>query len=984
MPGHHFLTSPELIRPDVSPELARAVAAEHFGMDGPVRELGSQQDRNFVVDAPSGRFVLKIANPAFSDEELDAQDAAMAHLERGGHDFVVPRLQPALDGDSVVRFEASGRVLRARLLTFLPGFPLAEHDHLAPVVVSRLGALAGGVAAGLADLRHPGLDRALQWDARNTRAVCELLAPFVPDTTRRESLLRAVEDSCDRLDARSADLRVQPVHGDVTDDNVVCVRGADGRPIPTGVIDFGDVGLGWVVGDLAATCASVLHHDPSRPLAVLPAVRAFAARFPLSEPEVAALWPAVVARTAVLVASGLHQGVIDPGNKYAMNAQDREWRMFSAAVALPPEVATAALREALDIPVRTTSIPYRSGGPLLPEIAGVDDVTVLDLSVTGEALRDGGWLEPGAEEAAAARALQQSPAAVTRYGEARLTRTRTDSREAPATVALGVEVFCGAGTPVRAPFGGVLTEVAGESCLLSGEGVDLRLSGVESSATVGARLVAGDQLGRVAGRTGSGSGRVFAQLCTVPGLRPPSFVRAEESRAWLSVCPDPSPLLRLTGVDPTVADDAPAAEVLALRRAALAGVQEHYYARPPRIERGWRHHLIDTEGRTYLDAVNNVAGVGHAHPRITRAAARQWDLLNTNSRFHYRALAEFSARLAALLPEPLDTVFFVNSGSEAVDLALRLAQTFTAREDIFCVAEAYHGWTIASDAISTSVADNPQALTTRPAWVHPLLAPNPFRGQFRGPDAGRRYIADARRALDDAVAAGALPAAFICEAIYGNAGGIELPDGYLPAVYEATRRAGGLCIADEVQVGYGRLGSSFWGFEQQDVVPDIVTMAKAMGNGHPLGAVITRRDVAATFASNGYFFSSAGGSPVSCAVGMAVLDVLEDERLQSNAAIVGAHLRTRFERLAQDIPLIGAVHGLGLYLGVELVRDRETLEPATEETAAICERLLDLGVILQPTGDRLNVLKIKPPLCLTRSSADFFVDTVTEVLQHGW
>jgi 4-aminobutyrate aminotransferase-like enzyme len=187
-----------------------------------------------------------------------------------------------------------------------------------------------------------------------------------------------------------------------------------------------------------------------------------------------------------------------------------------------------------------------------------------------------------------------------------------------------------------------------------------------------------------------------------------------------------------------------------------------------------------------------------------------------------------------------------------------------------------------------------------------------------------------------------------------------------------------------VQVGYGRLGSSFWGFEQQAVVPDVVTVAKAMGNGHPLGAVITRRDVAEAFSRSGYFFSSAGGSPVSCAVGMAVLDVLEGEGLQDNAARIGAHLRRRFERLADEVPMIGAVHGLGLYMGVELVRDRETLEPATRETAAICERLLQLGVVLQPTGDRLNVLKIKPPLCLTLESADFFVDRVAEVLTRGW
>jgi 4-aminobutyrate aminotransferase-like enzyme len=211
-----------------------------------------------------------------------------------------------------------------------------------------------------------------------------------------------------------------------------------------------------------------------------------------------------------------------------------------------------------------------------------------------------------------------------------------------------------------------------------------------------------------------------------------------------------------------------------------------------------------------------------------------------------------------------------------------------------------------------------------------------------------------------------------------------LPDGYLPAVYDAVRRHGGLTVADEVQVGYGRLGEWFWGFQQQDVVPDVVTVAKAMGNGHPLGAVITSREVAEAYRSQGYFFSSAGGSPVSCVVGLAVLDAVRDDRLQENARVVGEHLRGRLQALAERHPIIGAVHGRGLYLGVELVRDRATLEPAPEETAAICERMLQLGVVVQPTGELLNVLKLKPPMCLTRESADFFVDTLDRVLRRGW
>ena len=344
-------------------------------------------------------------------------------------------------------------------------------------------------------------------------------------------------------------------------------------------------------------------------------------------------------------------------------------------------------------------------------------------------------------------------------------------------------------------------------------------------------------------------------------------------------------------------------------------------------------------------------------------------------------MVTYAERIVELLPEPLDTVFFVNSGSEAVDLALRIVRSVTARKDTICLAGGYHGWSTATDEISTSLNDNPYSRDTRPPWVHLAPMPNLYRGEHRGADAADRY-ADAVRSIVAQIPGG--PAAFVAEPLSGNAGGVEIPPGYLPQVYESVRAAGGLVISDEVQVGYGRTGSDFWGFQIHGVVPDVITMAKAAGNGHPIGFVVTRREIAEQFSSQGSFFSSVGGSPVSSAVGLAVLDSIRDEDLQENAARVGAHLSKRLGALAERHPIIGCVHGRGLYQGVELVRDPETREPATEEATAICERLRELGVIDHATGDYSNVLKIKPPLCITQDSADFFVDRLDEVLSTGW
>lgn len=1005
--------------PSVAEAELTAFLATRFGVRGTLKDLGSQQDRNYRVRTDAGDRVLKIANPATDTAVLGAQDAAVDHLAGVLPDVRLPRARPGADGAAVQWLTADGVELACRLLDFVPGEPIMDSRYLAPRVVARLGELAGRVAAGLAGFERAGLQAAApdptrMWDLRNAPAVIEALAPHLSDQALARRILRAARDAYALVEPYADALPTQIVHGDVTDNNVVCETAPDGRPVPVGVIDFGDLGPGWTVAELAVTCTSVLHHHGAGPASVLPAVRAFDGVRPLGDEEVAVLWPLVVLRSAVMVVSGQYDTLLDPDNRYATAALDRERAMFEAAVSVPAQVMTALFRQGL---ARSAARPGDAGRPLatpasengrpagfptasrlLPALPA--EVHVLDLSAGSDDLHTGRWLDPGIERSLAVQALAAGRTAVrTRHGEFRLTRASVAGAGVAETCALGVELYLTEPLEVHAPWAGTVTRTPdGTLTLSTGDGVDLILDGVGVGVGAGIGVAvdaeeppvpveAGQSLGRVA--EDDGVYVLGVQLRALPGARPPRFATPELADGWLSLCPDPGALLGEVSREPLEEgrggtwSAAAEAELLERRAHFFATVQEHYFEEPPRIERGWRHHLVDTRGRVYLDMLNNVTVLGHGHPALSDAVHRQWRRLNTNSRFHYASVVELSERLARSLPDGLDTVFLVNSGSEAVDLALRLAWATTGRRDVVAVEEAYHGWTYASDAVSTSIADNPGALASRPPWVHTVAAPNSYRGRHRGAEA-RRYGPEAAERIAELAARGTPPAAFLCEPFYGNAGGMPLPDGYLEQVYAATRAVGGLCLADEVQVGYGRLGTHFWGFEQQGVVPDVVTVAKAMGNGHPLGAVITRREIAEAYRSQGYFFSSAGGSPVSSVVGLAVLDALRDEELQANARDVGGHLKNRLHELAHRHGLIGAVHGSGLYLGVEFVRDRTTLEPATEETAAICERLRELGVIMQPTSDRQCVLKIKPPLCLTRDGADGFVAALDDVLTHGW
>jgi 4-aminobutyrate aminotransferase-like enzyme len=857
------------------------------------------------------------------------------------------------------------------LLPYLSGGTLLAAGHLSAEVIAGMGGLAGRISRALADFDHPGLDRVLQWDLRFGRDVVDTLASYVDDASRRERLTAAAAEAWRRIERLSDELPRQAVHLDLTDANVVvaCTRGAIARP--DGIIDFGDLSNTWAVSEAAITLSSVLGHPGTTPVSIVPGVKAFHTVRPLTAAEVDVLWPLLVLRTAVLIVSGAQQARLDPDNDYITEQSDDEWRMFEQATSVPIDVMTAVIRAELGLDASADAVP---GGSLIADLDPAS-VATLDLSATSDVFDDvfepGAWLRADAEDELARAAVRDGAAlVVTRFGGPRLTRAPALSQDSPEVIPTGISLWPAQAATVTAPWPGIVEHV-GDGIVLRGGDYELTVTGVDVTAAAG-------QVDIGAAVATASADRWFEIGVRPAGAPPaPAFTTAELAPGWLAVARDPAPLLGLP-ISPR-----PRRDLLARRDSSFAKVQEHYYRDPPQIERGWRHFLMATSGRVYLDMVNNVTVLGHAHPRVAATAARQLRRLNTNSRFNYEAVVEFSERLAATLPDPLDTVFLVNSGSEASDLAMRLAMAATGRRDVVAVREAYHGWTYATDAVSTSTADNPTALTTRPDWVHTVESPNSFRGKYRGADVDR-YALDAVRQVEDLVAVGRPPAGFICESVYGNAGGMALPDGYLQQVYAAVRANGGLAIADEVQVGYGRLGEWFWGFHQQNVVPDIVSVAKSVGNGYPVGAVITSRAVADAFSSQGYFFSSTGGSPLSCAIGLTVLDVLRDEDLQGNASRVGAHLKQRLLALRDKHPIIGTVHGMGLYLGVELIRDPETMAPATAETAAICDRMLELGVVIQPTGDHQNILKTKPPLCIDVAGADFYVDALDRVLTEGW
>lgn len=413
--------------------------------------------------------------------------------------------------------------------------------------------------------------------------------------------------------------------------------------------------------------------------------------------------------------------------------------------------------------------------------------------------------------------------------------------------------------------------------------------------------------------------------------------------------------------------------LISRRQHLLGPAYRLFYRRPLHIVRGRGVYLYDNEGREYLDAYNNVSCVGHCHPEVIEAIARQATLLNTHTRYLHEDILNYAERLLATFPSPLAQVMFTCSGSESNDLALRIARKYTGGTGFIVSSLAYHGGTSAVAELSPSLGPG----VALGAHVRAIPAPDPYRD---GAEVANRFTSAVVGAIRSLEASGVRLAALILDTIFSSDGVLAHPCGSIRGAVEAVQASGGLFIADEVQAGFGRIGGPFWGFRPHGVRPDMVSLGKPMGGGHPVAALVLRPEVVARFGAESRYFNTFGGNPVSMAAADVVLRIIEREKLAQQATDVGDYLRTKLAALADRYEIIGDVRGAGLFIGVELVSDRPAKTPATQATAEVVNTLRDRGVLIGFCGPGANVLKIRPPLVFESSHADSLVQTLDEVL----
>ena len=1004
---------------------ARAIGRREYGVDAVPSPLPSERDQNFLMIADGGdRYVLKISNAGERPDVLDLQNAALLHLAGAAPEVGLPRVRFSASGQGVVTVpDAQGRAHQARLLTWVPGRVLAGVRPHTPDLLRSLGRLLGTVDSALATFAHPSAERDLKWDPRRAGWTREYFT-FIEDPGRRGLVERLFAWSQDELSRLAPGLRQGVIYNDANDYNVL-VDGSDPytRRV-TAVVDFGDMLQTWVANEAAVGCAYAMLDKPDPLAAAAAVVEGYHAAHPLSPPEVEAVFPLACSRLCVSVVNSAYQRHADPGNAYLTISERPAWDLLERLGAVHPRFAHYRFRAACGLepcPTAPAVITWlqesaAACGALIEPDPRTAARVVFDFSIGSlTAGTPAVWSDMGLCARKIERRIADAGAAVGvgRYDEVRgvyaspIFAKPGNDGPSSRTVHLGVDLFAPPGTPVLAPLDGVVHGVAdnanpldyGPTVVLehrAGQGGPLFYTlyghlarGSSAGLVAGDRVAAGTRIARIGaqGENGGWPPHLHFQIVTdlldmrgdFAGVADPA-----ERSVWLSLAPDPNLIAQIPG-GVTAPAGRSGGEILEARRAHVGPSLSVSYRRPLTIVRGWMQHLFDADGRAYLDAVNNVPHVGHSHPRVVEAGQRQMAVLNTNTRYLHERLAEYAERLTATLPAPLRVCYFVNSGSEANELALRLARACTGSRETIVVDVAYHGNTNAAVEISPYKFDGPGGAGA-PPHVHVVPTPDVYRGVYRGtaPDLGARYATHVAAAVDRLTGAGARPGAFIAESILSCAGQIVLPTGYLAGAYEAVRAAGGVCIADEVQVGFGRVGSHLWAFETQGVVPDIVTMGKPIGNGHPLGAVVTTPDIARAFANGMEYFNTFGGNPVSCAIGLAVLDVVRDEGLQDRARDVGGRLLDGLRALAGRHALIGDVRGLGLFVGVEFVRDPETREPAGHEAGLVANRMRDRGVLVSTDGPFHNVLKIKPPLCFGAADADRLVSTLDGILGEDY
>jgi 4-aminobutyrate aminotransferase-like enzyme/Ser/Thr protein kinase RdoA (MazF antagonist) len=999
---------------------AARIAREHYGLEGTAQLLAGEYDLNFRIKTHDATHLLKIAAVNSDRAALEYQNAVMVHINARAPQLESQRVIANVSNKLISEVLLEGQTRFVRLLTYTPGRTLAATTPHSKELLESLGERLAEMDVALEGFVHPMASRQYKWNLEQADSMLVLLEQ-VDMPSRRAIAEKHLQRFSSDLKPLIAHLPAGVIHSDANDYNVI-VHGTGFEARVASIIDFGDAVLSPIVCDLAIALAYTMLGKPDPIASASHVVRGYHRVRALSESELEVLYPLTLTRLAVSVVNSANEKRLRPDDAYAVISEAPAWALLEQLETVHENLVTAMFRHACNLEPMAKSVLVREWllehqaelGRIVETDLTSEALEIFDLSVASTEL--GLPNEIDTPEKLTRKLFDQMAAKNVRVGIGRYLEPRilytTDAFAVAGehglerrSIHLGLDLFLEPGAAVYAPIAGVIHSFADNNqpldygpCIILEHQVlhrgqeitfytlygHLTRSSLEG-LRVGQEIAKNQKIAKIGltSENGNWSPHLHFQIITdLLGMNGdyPGVARPSELEVRKNISPDPNLILQIPAhlLEPA---HRRGSEILETRRARIGqNLSISYKRNPLTIMRGRGQYLYDEHGQRFLDCYNNVPHVGHTHPHVVRAAIKQMQTLNTNTRYLHENLVRYAERLTKTLPGNLSVCYFTSSGSEATELALRLARAHTGAKDLIVSDHAYHGHTTTLIDISPYKAEGPGGLGL-PKWVHKLPVADAYRGEFKrnDPNAGLKYARLLEPILEKIRTSGRGLSGFIIESIISVGGQIVLPDGYLKEIYCLVRAAGGVCIADEVQTGFGRIGSSFWGFESQGVIPDIVAMGKPIGNGHPLGAVVTTPEIAASFNNGMEFFATFGGNPVSCAVGMAVLDVIETEGLQSHALELGEYLMNGLRSLQVTHPIIGDVRGLGLFNGLELVSD-DALKPAANQADYVVERLREKGILAGTDGPYHNVIKLRGPMVIAREDVDFFLETLDQIL----
>ena len=1003
----------EFLKIKISVDQAEKILQDLYGISSEVTPLDGFLDFNFKVVSADKKYILKVSRPDTDMEYIDFQQKLLQYLSKRKISIKTPETIPDKNGKFISKIKDENNDIRIiRLLSWMEGRLWSSVNPQNESLLYSLGEKSGLLTCAMSGFDHSMVKRKFEWDTAQAEWTFEYLSLF---SGKQYSVISHFQNKFKDCQPQYESLRKSVVHSDVNDNNIVVTDDLI-DPEVSSFIDYGDAIYTQIINDLAIAIAYAVMRKPDPLSAALPIIRGYNNSFPLEEEELDLLYLLVAMRLVLIVVNAAINKKKEPDNPYLIISEKPAWDLLEKWVGIDPDYAVYCFRNACNDMNEITSHPdekkflkwtERQSISIKDLFMDLNYKSVLNVDISAGSTwlgQEREFLDSNLFSLKINRLQYENPDTLLAggylenravYGTDNYKKEGNNGLEY-RSVHLGTDFWVKEKTPVHAIIDGVVLSLFdngnnkdyGPTLILEHETDDgmifYSLYGHLSKKSlkilkIGQKVKKGDLIAYVGelSENGDWASHLHFQLILdllgykhdFPGVAYPKTVNV-----WKSICPDPNILFKEDKL--VLKKYKEKDEILKYRKEHLGKSLSLAYDQPLKIVKGSGVYLLDASGRKFLDTVNNVAHVGHEHPQVVRAGQDQMGVLNTNSRYLHENINNFAEELLSTLPGHLAVVHFVNSGSEANELALRMIKACTGQKDMIVVEAGYHGNSNACVDVSSYKFDG-KGGKGAPEHTHIIPLPDRFRGLYQGDNTGVEYAEHIKEHIKQIKSKNRNLAGFICESIISCGGQIELPDGYLKLAYEYIREAGGLCIADEVQIGCGRVGSHFWGFQLHGVVPDIVTIGKPIGNGHPLAAVVCTHEVADKFANGMEYFNTFGGNPVSCAIGLEVLKVIKNEKLQENALEIGDYLIDGLLELQKKFSIIGDVRGQGLFLGFELVDINKN--PLTDRTSYLANRMKELGILMSVDGRDNNVIKIKPPLVFSKENADellYRLDTV--------